>query len=101
MQGIGSGEVVLTSVFVAFEGAFAYSAMLPSIMTIHTFVDSPEKITAIREGEILATAFCGIFAGVVAAIVRSWLPVGLTAIAAGFMIAIYEWALRDSPAWGG
>lgn len=99
-SGIGTGEVVLTSVFVAFEGAYAYSAMLPSIMTINTFVDSPEKIKAIRQGELLATIFAGGFAGATALITGSWLPLGLTIMLAAFMIAVYEWALRSSPAWG-
>lgn len=100
MNGIGSGEILLTAVFVGFEGAYAYSAMLPSIMTIHTFVDSPAKIRAIREGEVLATAFAGLFAGAVALVTRSWLPIGLTLLLAAFMVAVYEWALRKSPAWG-
>lgn len=100
MTGIGAGEVVLTSVFVAFEGAYAYSAMLPSIMTINTFVDSPDKIRAIRQGELLATIFAGGFATATALIVRSWLPILLTALLAGFMVGVYEWALRQAPAWG-
>lgn len=100
-SGIGSGEVVLTSVFVAFEGAYAYSAMLPSIMTINTFVDTPDKIKAIRQGELLATIFAGGFATATAWIVGSWLPIGLTLALAGFMIGVYEWALRRSPAWEG
>jgi len=99
MEGIGSGEVLLTSVFVAFEGAYAYSAMLPSIMTINTFVDSPDKIRAIREGELLATVFAGLFAITVGYVTKSWLPIWLTALLSGFMVAVYEWALRRSPAW--
>ena len=101
MEGIGSGETLLVAVFVAFEGAYAYSAMLPSIMTINTFVDSPEKILAIRQGEILASAFAGLFAVTVSAVSHSWLPLVLTAILAVFMVAIYEWALRRAPAWKG
>lgn len=99
MEGIGGGEVLLTSVFVAFEAAFAYSAMLPSIMTINTFVDSPDKILAIRQGELLATAFGGLFAVTIAFVTRSWLPILLSAILSAFMVAVYEWALRRSPAW--
>lgn len=100
MEGIGGGEVLLTSVFVAFEAAFAYSAMLPSIMTINTFVDTPDKILAIRQGEILATAFGGMFALVVAGVTRSWLPILFSGGLMLFMIGVYEWSLRRSPAWG-
>lgn len=96
-----SSEVVLTATFVAFEGAFAYSAMLPSIMTINTFVDSPEKIRAIREGEVIATAFAGIFAVAISCITRSPLALILTGVACVFMIGIYEYALRSAPAWQG
>lgn len=98
---VASSEIVLTATFVAFEGAFAYSAMLPSIMTINTFVDSPDKIQAIRQGEYIATAFAGIFAVAISAITRSPLALILTGVACAFMIGIYEWALRSAPAWPG
>lgn len=99
MESFGSGDDLLVSVFVAMEGAFAYSAMLPSIMTIGTFVDDDAKIAAIRQGEILATFYAGAFAITVGAIMRSWLPLILTAVAAGFTVTVYEWALRRAPAW--
>ena len=101
MEGIGGGEIMLTSVFVATESAFAYSAMLPSLMTMATFVDSPEKIAAIRQGEIVATSFAGILATAVSIITKSLIPLIMTTLACGFMVIVYEWGLRRSPAWGG
>ena len=100
MEGIGGGEILLTSIFVATESAFAYSAMLPSLMTIRTFVDSPDKVAAIRKGEFIASAFAGILAAAVSLVTRSWIPAVFTAIACGFMVVVYEWGLRSAPAWG-
>ena len=100
MQGIGSGELVLTSAFIAYESAFSYSQFLPSIMTIRTFVDSPDKIHAIRHGEIIGSVFVAGFAALFAYILRSPLPLIMAGIAVGFTLAVYEWALRGAPAWG-
>lgn len=101
MEGIGRGEVVLTSAFIAYESAFSYSQFLPSIMTIRTFVDSPDKITAIRHGEIIGSVFVAGFAGLFAVIMRSPLPLIMAGIAVAFTLAVYEWALRGAPAWEG
>lgn len=91
-------DVVLTSVFVAFEAAFSYSAFLPSIMTIGTFVDSREKVAMIRQGEIIATALSLGVAIVVAQIEHSALPLIMMGLAAVVMVGVYEWALRSAPA---
>lgn len=100
MEGIGSGELLLTSAFIAYESAFSYSQFLPSIMTIKTFVDSPDKIVAIRHGEIIGSVFVAGFAILFAYIMRSPLPLIMAGIAVGFTLAVYEWALRGAPAWG-
>lgn len=100
MQGIGGGELMLTSAFIAYESAFSYSQFLPSIMTIRTFVDSPEKVEAIRHGEIVGTLFTGGFAALFAYILRSPLPLVLAGLAVAFTLIAYEWALRGAPAWG-
>ena len=100
MEGIGSGELLLTSAFIAYESAFSYSQFLPSIMTIKTFVDSPDKITAIRHGEIIGSVFVAGFAILFAIIMRSPLPLVMAGLAVGFTLTVYEWALRGAPAWG-
>lgn len=94
-----NSEIVLTSVFMALEGAFAYSAFLPSIMTIGTFVDSEEKVKMIRQGEIVGTGFLLSLAFVVSAVMKSPLPFILSIAAGVVTIGVYEFALRGSPAW--
>lgn len=91
-------DVVLTSVFMALEGAFAYSAFLPSIMTIGTFVDTPDKVKMIRQGEIVGTAFLVGLSVTVAYITKSPLPLIAGLAAGGLAIGVYEYALRAAPA---
>ena len=100
MEGLGSGEILLTSAFIAYESAFSYSQFLPSIMTIRTFVDTPDKVQAIRQGEIVGTMFTGGFALLFARIMKSILPLVMAALAVAFTLIAYEWALRQAPAWG-
>ena len=82
----------------ALEGLHAYSAFLPSIMTIGTFVDTPEKVRMIREGEVMSTAFLAALSGTVALMVRSYWPLVTAAIAGGVMLCVYEYALKSAPA---
>ena len=98
MEGIGSGEVLLTSAFIAYETAFAFSQYLPSIMTIRSFVDTQAKLRMIREGELVAGAFAGTFAVIFSLILRSWLPLALAGAAVLVTVGTYEWALRGCPA---
>ena len=101
MEGIGSGELLLTSAFIAYETSFNFSQFLPSIMTIKSFVDTPEKLQAIRHGEMVAVVYSGGFAVLFSLILRSPLPVILAAVAIAGTVAIYEWALRGCPAMTG
>ncbi len=92
-------EVVLTSVFMGLEGLFAYSAFLPSIMTVGTFVDTPDKVVMIRQGELVGTFFLVMLAIITAYIMKSRWPL-IFGITAGIIaIGIYEFSLRQSPAW--
>jgi hypothetical protein len=99
MEGLGSGETLLTSVFIAYETAFAFSQYLPSVMTIHTFVDTEAKVKSIRTGELIASVFAGAFALAFAAILRSWLPLCLAGLAIVGTVVVYEWALQGAPAF--
>lgn len=94
-----SNEIVLTSVFMALEGAFAYSAFLPSIMTIGTFVDSEAKVRAIREGEVVGTLFLLGLSVTVAAITKSPIPLMAGLVAGGLAVGVYEYALRRAPVY--
>lgn len=98
---VSRGELLLTSLFIAYETAFAFSQYLPSIMTIASFVDSGEKVRAIREGECIASLFSVGFAVIFSVILRSPLPLILAALAIGFTLYVYERALRKSPAFTG
>lgn len=94
-------DVVLISIFMALEGLFAYSAFLPSIMTVGTFVDSDDKVRMIRQGEIVGTFFLIVLAILTAKITKSAWPM-LMGVAAGIAaLAIYEFSLRQSPAMRG
>ena len=88
---------VIFSIFMALEGLHAYSAFLPSIMTIGTFVDTPEKVQMIRQGEMVATGFLALLSGSVAIMVKSWWPLVMAFAAGGLMLAVYEYALRNAP----
>lgn len=99
--GLGSGELILTSAFIAYETSFNFSQFLPSIMTIRSFVDSEEKLQSIRHGEIVATVYSGGFAALFSYILKSPLPLMLAAIAIAGTVVIYEWALRGSPVYLG
>lgn len=92
-------NIVLTSVFMALEGAFAYSAFLPSIMTIGTFVDSPEKVYMIRQGEVVGSIFLLGLSFTVSAITKSIVPMIMGILAGVLAVGVYEYALRGSPAW--
>lgn len=100
METLGKGDILLVSAFAGFEALFTPSAMLPSIMTIGTFVDSPEKIKMIRQGEVIASAFNLAFGIALAWLSRSWIPLVFTLAATAAVMAVYEYALRQAPAWG-
>lgn len=84
---------VLLAAFTAVEGAHAYSAFLPSIFTIRSF-RSDETKKAIRDGEIVGTAFTLALGYVVSRLVKSNLPLYFAAGTAVIMIGVYEWALK-------
>lgn len=99
MESMGAGDIYLVSMFAWFEGLFSYSAVLPSIMTIGTFVDSPEKIRMIREGEVIGTIVNLTFGIALAILGKTAVPLIFVAAASGIMIGVYEYALRSAPAW--
>ena len=90
-------ETLMISIFLALEGVHAYSAFLPSVFTIKTFVGTREGRDMIREGEVMATLFLGALAAVTTWITRSPLPLTLGAVAGGGMLAVYEFALARCP----
>jgi hypothetical protein len=102
MNGEPSTHDVLMSAFVAVEGAHAFSAFLPSIFTIRAFASrNPGAAKAIRDGEIIGTAFAVGLGAVVSALIGSKLPVTFSIVTSMVMVSVYEYALRtanDGPA---
>lgn len=96
MSLFSTGELMLTSMFVAYESAFSYSQFLPSIFTIKHFSGEWEARQSIRQGEIIGTVFTTSFAVLFSLILKSWLPLLLAALACSFVLIVYEWALRTS-----
>lgn len=90
-------EAVVISIFMALEGVHAYSAFLPSVFTIKTFVKTDNGRRMIREGEIMASLFLIALAFTTAKITKSLMPAIFAAIAGGTMVAVYEYALYRAP----
>ena len=93
-----SGDTMLVSIFMALDGLFAYSAFLPSIMTVGTFVDSQAKVIMIRQGEVIGTAFLIALSIITSAVMKSKLPLLFGVLAGIVALLIYEYALTQSPA---
>lgn len=79
---------------VAAEAPQAYSAFLPSIMTIRTFVGDEGAVKDIREGEVFGSAFVLLIGAAGSMLSGSNAPflIGLATI--GVMVGVYEYALR-------
>lgn len=102
MEGIAGGELWLTAAFVAYESAFAYSQFMPSLFTIKALGnEDPGKLQSLRHGEIIGTVFTGGFAVLFSCLLKSWLPLVLATISCGFVLLVYEWAIRTSPSYQG
>lgn len=89
-------EQTLISTFAAMEALHAYSAFLPSIMTIRKFAGDEEAVQAIRQGEALATAFTVVLGWVLSEVVESYLPFWFAMGAALAYLAVYEFALHGT-----
>ena len=90
-------DEIMVSVFMAMEGMHAYSAFLPSVFTIKTFVATQEGKQMIREGEIMASAFLLLLAIVTAKLAKSHWPFMMAVAAGGAMVIVYEVALARAP----
>lgn len=91
-------DKLMVSIFMALEGVHAYSAFLPSVFTIKTFVSSNEGRDMIREGEFMASAFLLALAGVTAYLSRSPWPAIMAIVTGAAMVGVYEYALARCPA---
>lgn len=94
MDPLSGGELALTAVFIAYESAFAYSQFMPSLFTIQKFREEWDGVRALRQGEVIGTTFTLAFALVFSWLLRSPLPLVFAALSCGFVLAVYEWAIR-------
>lgn len=90
-------DVIVISIFMALEGLHAYSAFLPSVFTIKTFVGTDEGRRMIREGEFMASLFLAGLAVTTTFLTKSPWPAIMAFIAGGAMILVYEYALYRAP----
>lgn len=79
---------------VAAEAPQAYSAFLPSIMTIRTFVGDEGAVADIREGELLGSVFVAGIGVVGSMLTGSPWPVVVAILTIVVMVGIYEHALN-------
>lgn len=87
-------ENVLLSVFVAVEGAHAFSAFMPSYFTVKKFSESEEDIKALRSGYTPAIAFDLSLGILVSLIIKDYKPLILAALICAFMVSLYEGAIN-------
>lgn len=91
-------DTTLISIFLALEGVHAFSAFLPSVFTIQTFVHTEQGRKMIREGEVSASLFLVALALVTSKITKSMMPLVMGGIAGAVMLGVYEYALYRCPA---
>lgn len=94
-------DKMVIAIFMALEGVHAYSAFLPSVFTIKTFVQDENGCKMIREGELMASAYLIVLAIAVSYITKSKWPAVLGLITGAAMVGVYEYALARSPARNG
>lgn len=78
---------------IAAEAPQAYSAFLPSIMTIRTFVGDEGAVYDIREGEVFGSAFVLLIALAGSMLTDSVIPFIIGILVIGVMVGVYEYAL--------
>lgn len=89
-------EKLLLSVFVAVEGAHAFSAFMPSYFTVRKFAEDEDDLSKLRSGYVPATIFNLALGGTVTAITKSAMPFTLSVIVCVFMIILYEQAISKN-----
>ena len=86
---------LLLSVFVAVEGAHAFSAFMPSYFTVRKFASDSKDLADLRSGYTPAVIFNVALGGTVAYLIESVAPLILAFIVSVFMIMLYENAIQQ------
>lgn len=90
-------EDVMLAVFTGAESVHGFSAFEPSVFTIQHLAVPQQQVASIRKGYAPAVGLSLIIGGAVSAIRKNPLPLLFAGGASGFMIIIYEWAIRTAP----
>lgn len=90
-------DTIMISIFLALEGVHAYSAFLPSIFTIETFVKTENGKARVREGELMASVFLAALAVVTSYLTKSKWPAIMALASGAAMVGVYEYALAQAP----
>lgn len=84
---------LLLAVFVAAEGAHAFSAFMPSYFTVQKFARGDGDRARLRSGYVPAIAINVLLAGTVAALRKDVRPILFMLAVVALMIGLYENAL--------
>lgn len=88
-------STILLSVFVAVEGAHAFSAFMPSYFTVEKFAEDATDLAKLRSGYQPAILFNAALGSTVALITKSLLPLLLALVVSAAMVTLYEGAIRQ------
>lgn len=84
---------LLIALFVAVEGAHAFSAFMPSYFTVAKFADGPEDRARLRSGYAPAVLFNLILGGATSGLIKDTRPILCAVLVSVFMVAMYERAI--------
>jgi hypothetical protein len=91
---------ILLAVFVAVEGAHAFSAFMPSTYTTLKFAGDPGDAAMLRMGYIPAVMFNLILGGIVSFFAKSKKPIVASLLVIVGMTMFYEWGIRKGTGQG-
>jgi hypothetical protein len=86
---------LLLSIFVAVEGAHAFSAFMPSYFTVKKFANRPEDLQSLRSGYVPAILFNAVLGGTVSYLTDSPYPLAFAFVVSLSMVLLYENAIRQ------
>lgn len=89
-------DKLLLSVFVAVEGAHAFSAFMPSYFTVKKFAGDEGDKEALRSGYPPAVMFNLVLGAVVSAMAEDVRPLLFSIVVCISMIVLYEQAIGES-----
>jgi hypothetical protein len=89
-------DTLIIAIFVAVEGAHAFSAFMPSYFTVRKFASGSEDVSMLRSGYFPAVTFNLLLGIVVSVLVKNPAPLILAGLVSGGMICLYERAIQTA-----